>query len=176
MQRRRDGIADLSGPGIYFLHGNVRIGSCPTHDEKWGLRHVTCPPCGESFRDVPLLYPVENKEYTNVPYISGTWGDVRTLFREALVLTIFGYSAPSLDAAAVELLKSSWTERSARKMEHVEIIDMDHEANLREQWKEFTPTGHFHARQNFDDSWIARWPRRSREAVYRADEQWNPVP
>ena len=125
---------------------------------------------------MPLLYPVENKEYTNVPYISGTWGDVRTLFREALVLTIFGYSAPSSDAAAVELLKSSWTERSDRKMEHVEIIDIDHEANLREQWKEFTPTGHFHARKDFDDSWIARWPRRSREAVFVPMSSGIPCP
>ena len=30
-------------PEIYFLHGNVRIGSCPTHDEQWGLRYVPCP-------------------------------------------------------------------------------------------------------------------------------------
>ena len=30
------------------------------------------------------------------------------------------------------------------------------------------PTGHFHARKDFNDSWITRWPRRSREAVFDA--------
>ena len=157
---------EIGLPGIFFLHGNVRIGRCPRHRERWGQRHATCPTCGETFKNVPLFYPVENKNYSNDPYVSDSWDSARSYFREALVLTIFGYSAPSSDAAAVELLRSAWMERSERRMEHVEIIDIAPEESLHERWKEFTPTHHFHARRDFDDSWMARWPRRSREAVF----------
>ena len=153
-------------PEIFFLHGNVRIGRCPRHRERWGWRHTTCPTCGEAFRNVPLLYPVEDKNYSNDPYVSDSWDNAALFFREALVLTIFGYSAPGSDTAAVELLRSAWMKRSERRMEHVEIIDIAPEEDLRERWKEFTPTHHFHARRVFDDSWMARWPRRSREAVF----------
>ena len=161
---RNAGTVDL--PEIFFLHGNVRIGICPTHEEQWGRRCTACPTCGEAFRNVPLLYPVQKKNYSRHPYISGSWDSARYFFREALVITIFGYSAPSSDADAVELLKSAWMARSGRTMEHVEIIDIDSKKNLHERWKTFTPTFHLHPIQDFNDSWIARWPRRSREAVY----------
>ena len=171
---RNFGTVEL--PSIFFLHGNVRIGRCPRHRERWGRRHTTCPACGEAFRNVPLLYPVENKTYSNDPYVSDSWDSAKFFFREALVLTIFGYSAPGSDAAAVELLRAAWMKRSARRMEHVEIIDIAPEEDLREQWKEFTPTHHFHARRDFDDSWMARWPRRSREAVFIPMSMGLPCP
>ena len=160
---RNYGIAEL--PEIFFLHGNVRIGMCPRHERQWGRKRMTCPTCGEPFRDVPLLYPVENKGYSDDPYISESWSNATMFFKEALVVTIFGYSAPKSDADAVDLLKSAWMERSARSMEHVELIDIAPEADLYERWKEFTPTHHFHPRHGFNESWMARWPRRSREAV-----------
>lgn len=163
-------------PGIFFLHGNVRIGRCVRHGEQWGRRYTTCPTCGEVFRNVPLLYPVENKNYSNDPYVSDSWNNARFFLREALVLTIFGYSAPGSDAAAVELLRLAWMERSERKMEHVEIIDIAPEEDLHERWKAFTPTHHFHARRSFDDSWMARWPRRSREAVFIPMSMGIPCP
>ena len=163
-------------PGIFFLHGNVRIGRCPVHEGQWGRRYTVCSKCGALFKDVPLLYPVKNKEYPMVPYIGTAWDCAESYFREALVLTIFGYRAPSSDAAAVNLLKSAWMERSGRTMEHVEIIDIVRDADLRERWKEFTPTHHFHARRAFDDSWMARWPRRSREAVFVPMSMGMPCP
>ncbi len=153
-------------PRIFFLHGNVRIGRCPKHKAQWGRRHRLCPTCGEAFTEIPLLYPVDNKKYSKDPYVSDSWDNARFFFRQALVLTIFGYSAPTSDAAAKKLLKSAWMKRSSREMEHVEVIDIIPESDLYARWKEFTPTGHFHPRQNLDRSWIARWPRRSREAVY----------
>ena len=127
---------------------------------------MPCPVCGVPVKDVPLLYPVATKAYSFDPYIANSLECARAFLKDALVLTIFGYSAPRSDAAAVDLLKLAWMERSGRKMEHVEIIDIKSETKLYEQWSEFTPTGHFHRRQEFKDSWIARWPRRSREAVF----------
>ena len=161
---RNSNVATL--PGIFFLHGSVRIGICSTHTEQWGRKRMPCPVCGVPVKDVPLLYPVATKAYSFDPYIANSWECARAFLKDALVLTIFGYSAPRSDAAAVDLLKLAWMERSGRKMEHVEIIDIKSETKLYEQWSEFTPTGHFHRRQEFKDSWIARWPRRSREAVF----------
>ena len=160
---RNHGIVPL--PGIFFLHGNVRIGQCSKHSENWGRKQNLCPDCGKPFESVPLLYPVENKGYSKDPYIRQSWEEAKQLFEDALVITIFGYSAPESDQDAVDLLKSAWMNRSSREFEHVEVIDIDEESILYERWKSFTPTHHLRRRQDFKDSWIARWPRRSCEAV-----------
>ena len=153
-------------PGIFFLHGNVRISMCPEHVGQWGGRRVACPVCSKPFKNVPLLYPIGKKDYSQDPYIRESWKAAKELFKEAFVLTIFGYSAPDSDRDAVDMLKSAWMERSDRKIEHVEIVDIEHHAVLYVRWKPFTPTYHLTHRQHFDESWIARWPRRSREAVW----------
>ena len=161
-------------PKIFFLHGNVRIGRCPRHEEVRGRRHTACSKCGEALKGVPLLYPVENKEYSKDPYVSDSWDSARVFLKNALVMTVFGYSAPSSDVDAVELLKSAWLKKSRREMEHIEAIDIIPEADLCERWEEFAPTGHFHAKRDFHESWIAMWPRRSREGVFLAMSQGIP--
>ena len=161
---RNRGIVPL--PGIFFLHGNVRIGQCPTHNKKWGRKQNLCPDCEKPLEPVPLLYPVEKKGYSKDPYIRQSWEAAEQLFEDALVITIFGYSAPDSDQDAFALLKSAWMNRSSRKSEHVEVIDIDEESILYERWKPFTPTLHFHRQQDFKDSWIALYPRRSSEAVW----------
>ena len=160
---RNHGIVPL--PEIFFLHGNVRIGRCPKHNERRRRKQDLCPVCEKPFETVPLLYPVEKKDYSIDPYIRQSWEAAKQLFEDALLITIFGYSAPQSDQAAVALLKSAWMNRSSREAEHAEVIDIDEESILRERWKPFTPTHHFQRRQNFKDSWIAQCPRRSREAV-----------
>src|SRR5262245_31097828 len=86
-------------PEIFFLHGNVRIGTCSEHD-KWGPRNGTCPDCHQVFVDVPLLYPIERKDYSKNMYIRRNWKAARDLFSAAFTLTIFGYGAPNSDADA----------------------------------------------------------------------------
>ena len=161
---RNHGIVPL--PGIFFLHGNVRIGQCPTHKERWGRKQIFCPDCKKPFEPVPLLYPVEKKGYSKDPYISQSWEAAKQLFKDALVITVFGYSAPDSDQDAVALLKSAWMNRSRREFEHVEVIDIAEASILYERWTPFTPTLHLKTLQDFKNSWIARWPRRSREAVW----------
>ena len=152
-------------PPIHFLHGNVRLGKCPNH-EYWGEKQAKCPVCSAHLKGVPLLYPVGNKGYSNDPYIKKSWDVAREIFKKALVLTIFGYSAPDSDRDAVELLNSAWMGKSNRESEHVEIIDIVSESLLYKRWTGFTPTLHLHPIQNFNESWMAGWPRRSREAVW----------
>jgi hypothetical protein len=151
-------------PEIFFLHGNVRIGVCLEHD-KWGARIERCPECHEPLVGVPLLYPIEEKDYSTNAYIRRNWHAARILFRDAFTLTIFGYGAPASDKDAVALLRSAWTTRSDRAFEHVEIIDSADHSLLYDRWSSFAPTGHYHVRRSFEESRLARWPRRSCESL-----------
>ena len=131
--KRNYDVAEL--PGVFFLHGNVRIGVCRVHKDKWGQRGDSCPDCGVPFDDVPLLYPVEKKGYSSSPYIADSWENARWFFKEALVLTIFGYSGPDSDRDAVDLLRNAWMARSAREFEHVEVVDVARTGDLEARWR-----------------------------------------
>lgn len=160
---RNRGTAPL--PQIYFLHGNVRIGICPRH-HTWGLRGSSCPECGTRWSDVPLLYPVAQKNYSSDPYIHGAWDAAKDLFAEAFTITIFGYSAPNSDVDAVDLLRRAWLGKSDRTFEHIEIIDIAPGECLEERWSDFAPTNHYQIVDSFGRSRLARWPRRSCESLF----------
>lgn len=151
-------------PDIFFLHGNVRIGACPNHD-RWGARNSQCPECHLLFTDVPLLYPIGQKDYSH-PYTQRNRTMAESLFRDAFTLTIFGYGAPDSDKVAVALLNSAWTARSNRTLEHIELIDTACSTQLHERWKPFAPTNHYHVTKAFEQSRIALWPRRSCESLF----------
>lgn len=160
-QRNRDAVPL---PEIFFLHGNVRIGACRIHD-CWGARKSGCPECSEIYSDVPLLYPVEHKNYSDDPYIWRNWDAAKVLFSEAFTITIFGYGAPDSDQEAVDLLRLAWTADSKRSFEHIEIIDIAPNELLHERWSPFTPPHHYKITDSFEKSRIARWPRRSCESL-----------
>ena len=151
-------------PSIYFLHGNVRIGACAEHS--WGMRGGACLTCGKPYVDVPLFYPIEKKNYANDPYTRQSWECARALFSSAFTLTLFGYGAPTSDADAVELLRLAWTNRSKRTFEHIEIIDIVDQSTLHNRWSQFAPTHHYQVHNNFDQSRISRWPRRTAESLF----------
>jgi len=49
-------------------------------------------------------------------------------------------------------------------LEHIEIIDTALPSLLHERWFSFTPTLHYQLKKTFDESRIARWPRRTCES------------
>ncbi|HCX3845324.1 TPA: hypothetical protein OZN47_003185, partial [Legionella pneumophila] len=162
-QRNRN-VAPL--PHIFFLHGNVRIGACETCDN-WGRKSGHCSNCNQKFEDIPLLYPLKKKNYfeTN-QYTALSWKSAKCWFSEAFTITIFGYSAPTSDQEAVELLKKAWFQKSNREFEHIEIIDIICNEQLAMRWRPFTPTHHFSATSNFENSRLWNWPRRSCESLF----------
>lgn len=162
-QRNRH-VAPL--PSIYFLHGCVRIGNCPNHPDTSGDLDEHCPHCQSRFAPMPLLYPVQQKDYASNPSIASQWKAAHAALSEALTLTVFGYSAPTSDVEAVDLLKKAWLARSDRQMEHVELIDIAPTEVLEERWGPFVPTLHYQPEPHFDQSHIARWPRRISESWF----------
>lgn len=154
-------------PEIFFLHGNVRIGSCIKH-QRWGRKHDICPTCSENFSEVPLLYPIEKKDYTvNAnEYIKEAWENAQDFFSSAFTITIFGYGAPTSDSDAVKLLHKAWVKTSNRALEHIEVIDIADNNLLHERWAPFAPTGHIRIKKNLSESRLIQWPRRSCEALF----------
>lgn len=154
-------------PEIFFLHGNVRIGSCIKHHQ-WGRKWDICSTCNENFAEVPLLYPIENKDYSENAneYIKEAWKNAKYFFSNAFTITIFGYGAPTSDVDAVKLLRSAWFDGNQRKLEHIEIIDIADSNTLHERWGSFTPTNHYQIRRNLSESRLLQWPRRSCESLF----------
>ena len=92
----------------------------------------------------------------------------RWFFREAFVLTIFGYSGPDSDRDAVDLLKNAWMERSPREFEYVEVVDIASTACLHERWGKFTPTQHLMPVRRFEKAFAGRWSRCAKEKLFLA--------
>ena len=82
------------------------------------------------------------------------------------MVTIFGYSAPTSDLEAVSLMKDAWGDVNTRELEEIEIIDIKDEDELRETWSGFIHTHHYTTHNSFYDSFIAKHPRRTCEAMW----------
>lgn len=152
-------------PHILCLHGNVALGYCSEHIE-FGMKELRCPICGKPYPPVSLLYPVANKDYTKDEFIRKSWEAADEAIKESFMLTIFGYSAPSSDKEAVSLLKKAWGNLEDRSLEEVSVIDIVNEDNIRNAWKDFIYTHHYKYTNNFFDSYLGRFPRRSCETVF----------
>jgi hypothetical protein len=95
----------------------------------------------------------------------------------AYALSIFGYSGPRADTAALELMKQGWGEAETRNFEQIEIIDVKPKAELEGTWKAFIYSHHWGAYPTFYDSYLlARWPRRTCEGLFNAVMQNDPDP
>jgi len=167
-------------PSVAFLHGNVRVGYCRDHISK-GPLGALCPKCGKQFAPTRLLYPVAEKDYTD-SFIEREWKLLRWAMKDAFALTIFGYGAPATDRKAVALMKEAWSGERERKFEQTEIIEKKSREESRELWSPFVFSGHYDYRENFYESCIGWFPRRSCEALYertveaRFTPETRPVP
>lgn len=169
-------------PKLFFLHGNVLAGFC-VRDQISGVVGDTCRSCGNSFEPSKLLFPVETKNYNDDPFIAREWKAMRAYLNAAFMFTIFGYSAPTTDVEAIDLLKQGWGTPAARNMEQMEIVNRpgaDHD-ELGKRWQPFIHTHHFEIHDSFFESWMANHPRRTGEAYF--NQYWraqfidnNPVP
>lgn len=116
--------------------------------------------------ETPILFPVAKKDYTNTPFIRQEWRCLRHHLKNAFMLTLFGYGAPSSDVEAVSLMKEAWQGNTSFKIAETEIIDIKDKAVLEETWSPLIFSHHYMTTNDFQNSWIANHPRRSCEAMY----------
>lgn len=150
-------------PMTLYLHGNVKMGTCSSNHHM-GINGTHCKQCGNEIRPSPLLYPVSEKNYHDNKFIAEQWRMIATELKNAFMLTIFGYGAPTSDASAINLFKTAWGSVDERNMEEFEAINIINKDGIRETWSPFIHSHHNSVEHNFYDSWIANHPRRTGEA------------
>lgn len=152
-------------PQVIFLHGNVAVGYC-SEDNISGNIGGRCPRCKKAFEPMPLLYPVKNKNYNSSKAIAKSWETLRRYMKKAYLFTIFGYSAPKSDVAAVEMMKQAWGSVDSRNLEEIEIIDLRDEDVLVPSWGKFIHTHHYGCHKDIFDSRLGRFPRRTTDVLF----------
>ena len=160
-------------PRVVFLHGNVYLGFCPEHKVK-GYLTQACENCGQPFQPSPLLFPITRKEYRSHPLLSGEWKELAAILKHTYLLTIIGYSAPTSDIPAKEILLQAWDGNETRELAEVEVIDILGRRALHERWKDFIVRHHWSASTRFSHTLQSRYPRRSCEAFAFATLQQDP--
>lgn len=151
-------------PQVAFLHGNVAIGFCE-QDKIVGNLNGTCSNNHE-LKPVTLLYPVKNKDYTSDPAIAACWREFNNALARAYMVTIFGYSAPVSDAAALEAMQKAWGNPKQREYEQFEIINRGEREEVLRSWENFIFPGHCEYYTSFFDTSLAKFPRRTCEVTY----------
>ena len=159
----RCGLPGVECPHLLFLHGNVLSGFCPA-DSVHGYKGSRCSRCRQELQPSRLLYPIATKNYDADPQIASAWHCLKLSLRQAFMVTVFGYSAPTSDASAIEALRWAWETNALREMNQLEIVDIRDEDELRDSWKDFIRFEHYEVHSSFYTSWIAKHPRRSGEA------------
>jgi len=152
-------------PQMVFLHGNVRQGYCLSHKLK-GIPGAICPYCPDTrFTPSPLLFPIGHKNYQEDPLIVDEWTRLKRILGMAFTITIFGYSAPSSDREAVDLMREAWSGKRTRQFEEIEIIDIKSEDVIYNTWKPFIFSHHWRRRSTLNESLIGQHPRRTCEVL-----------
>jgi hypothetical protein len=162
-------------PKILFLHGNVAIGLC-LDCRIVGPLHAACPRCARQLKPSRLLYPVADKDYTSDPFIRGEWDALKRALGHAYIVTIVGYSAPTTDAAAVELLQQVWDQNQTRELAQIEIVDVQSRRRLLQTWKPFIVREHYHITKSIHFTLQTRYPRRSCDAFASSTLLLSPWP
>ena len=104
------------------------------------------------------------KDYSSDPAIRKAWEVTREGLKNALVVTVFGYSAPASDKDALSIMSEAWGKPAKRQFELFEMIDIKPREEVRASWTAFTFSGHYRICATFSESFLAIHPRRSIEA------------
>lgn len=169
---RRKGKYTKNTPKLAFLHGNVATGYC-CKCNLVGNKGAKCSKCGKNLEDFPLLYPVKEKNYGKNNAISSAWHCLEEYLNKAFILTIFGYSAPKSDESAIDIMKKAWGNVKSKEIEEVEIVDLKDKDMVTDSWKDFIFSDHYTYTNNFFETSLAKYPRRSCESLYTQNFECN---
>lgn len=160
-------------PKLAFLHDNVGIGICHS-DRVMGYIGTFCNKCKKPLSPVRLLYPIKQKNYSSDPVIEDQWKLLKNTLKIAYFLTIFGYGAPVSDIDAINLMLAIWKNNPTLELAQIDIIDIKPKEQLEKTWSKFIVRQHFGICNDFLNSYQARYPRRSCDALAAATLMLNP--
>lgn len=152
-------------PLLVFLHGNVGMKICSNCESIQSVENSHCCVCNSTDFDEPkILFPIKNKDYTTNPYLKKAWELFLEVITDCTYLTIFGYSAPKSDSKAVDAMQSAFNSKF-RRLDSIEIIDIDSPEVIREKWSPFIngTNEHYKITNSFWDSSFVEFPRRTIE-------------
>lgn len=161
-------------PEMLFLHSSVAVGICEDCRHYEPYRNNYCSLCGKPLISPRLLYPVENKDYSQSIYIQDAWNRLQYYLEYACIVTIWGYSAPKSDKEAKQMMLKAFSSEY-RPLDQIEVIDIATEDVLYKTWQPFAKTTNYHLNihRSLMDSLIGEFPRRSIEGyVKRYIEGW----
>ncbi len=161
-------------PQLIFPHGNVGVGICLDCKIK-GYSNFTCPRCLKSFGEMPLLFPIQKKNYHDNVIIKNEWRLARDYLSRAAGITIFGYSAPETDIEAYNILKESYKKSNIIRIAPFTIINLKSQEDIqREKWSEIFDEHMVVFLESLKESdlWIS--PRVSLEHLFDAILQQEP--
>lgn len=172
--RRNLPIGNL--PRLIFPHGNVGVGLC-FHCKTKGYANCLCPNCLMPLEDMPLLFPVGQKNYYDGSIIENEWAEARNALANANGITVFGYGAPATDAEAVRLMRQAYQESNVQAIAPFTIINLpQNEREQREKWANFFDFSMLSYCSSFEETELWRHPRVSLETVFDAILQQHPRP
>jgi len=126
-----------------------------------------------------LLYPVENKNYNDDPFIVDQWARATDWLGAAYYATVFGYSAPKTDVEARRLLKDAWTNNPTFRLGEFDVVDIRPKVELEDSWREFILRSHGGYATDIMSTFAMRHPRRTCEAfgfMTLQQEPWSEAP
>ncbi len=153
-------------PHVVYLHGSVATAYCFEHKKK-STPGASCSVCREPLVPSKLLFPIEQKNYSQDRFINAEWKGLQAALKAAYLITVFGYGAPASDVEAVALMKEAWGDTDRRELEQTEIIDIRDPDELADLWEPFIHTHHYDVHGDFAASWLANHPRRTCEAAWQ---------
>lgn len=163
---RNGKVADM--PRLSFLHGNVAIGYS-IEDKRCGPIGYQARREGGIFEPTRLLYPVEQKNYTENDFIKIEWERVKYWLQSESTkrVTIFGYGAAPTDVEAMTLMNEAYGTADKRNMEQFEIIDIKSEDAALKNWEGFIHSHHYDYSNDYFKSSLAYNPRRTFESYHQ---------
>lgn len=170
----------LKLPKLAFLHGNIRTGYCEK-DKVASLAGTLCRKCGALYKCTRLLYPIKKKDYARDLFIANEWKQLKWGFKNAFMITIFGYSGAQTDTEAIVAMKEAWGDRHQRSMEQTAFITTQNDDEVSKNWEPFIHSHHYEMDADFYNSMIANHPRRTGEAylnqfIFAKFISDNPIP
>lgn len=174
MQAYRRNLSVGNLPGLIFPHGNAGVGICHRCNVL-GYANCLCPNCLKELKQMPLLYPVGQKNYNDKPVIKSQWRMAAEKLERAAGITVYGYGAPITDREVVDLLKVAYSKSHIRDIAPFTIINLpENRDEQMERWAEFFEPRMMLYCGNIEDSLLWGNPRVSLEALFDSILQQHP--